>query len=68
MRDPNRIYKICNALAAQWIKYPDLRFWQLLENIKCQYGCEHGISGDMVDLWFLEDDQTLDMIRGFKLK
>lgn len=68
MRDPNRIYKICNKLAEQWIKYPDLRFWQLLENIKCQYGREHGVLSEMDDLWFLEDDTTLQMIQDFNLK
>ena len=30
MRDPNRIYPFCNKLAAFWMKYPDLRFGQLI--------------------------------------
>ena len=31
MRDENRIFPFCNALAALWVElFPDLRFWQVV--------------------------------------
>lgn len=33
MRDPARIQRICDKLAEEWSKTPDLRFGQLLVNI-----------------------------------
>lgn len=32
MRDPKRIRKFCNELAALWERVPDLRFGQLISN------------------------------------
>ena len=62
MRDPKRIRKICNALAETWETYPDLRFWQLLECIRVQYGRSY-FSNE--ELFYVEDPITERMIKEY---
>lgn len=38
MRDPERINRICEKLRLLWLKHPDQRLGQLLENYV--FGCE----------------------------
>lgn len=53
MRDPKRIDEVTALLNELWHKYPDLRFWQLLSCIPFPPG----------DLFYLEDDRTLEAIK-----
>ena len=50
MRDPNRIYKVCYALAEQWSRVPDWRLTQLFNNLQ-RY--------DDSDLFYLEEEVSL---------
>ena len=54
MRDPNRIYKVCNALAEQWSRVPDWRLTQLFNNLQA-YEDE--------DLWFCEDEDFIRILK-----
>lgn len=54
MRDPNRIYKICYALAEQWSRVPDWRLTQLFNNLQ-RY--------DDSDLFYLEEDEFLERLK-----
>ena len=56
MRDPNRIYKFCNELAAIWAKVPDWRFGQLISNISGSYD---------KDIFFPEDDEFLQFMKDY---
>lgn len=51
MRDPRRIGAILTAINTAWLKYPDMRFGQLLINL--------GIAPDSGGFWFVEDDATM---------
>ena len=53
MRDPNRIYKICNALAEQWSRVPDQRLMQLIVNLQ---------SYEDEDLFFCEDKDFIRIL------
>ena len=57
MRDPKRITPLLTELSEQWKKFPDWRFGQLIENIKRFY--------DVDDLFFIEDDKMLELIKDF---
>lgn len=48
MRNPNRIYPLCNRLASLWTLYPDLRFGQLIQLL---------VEYDDSDPFFWEDDK-----------
>lgn len=54
MRDPERIYPMCMRLAALWSEYPDLRLGQIIDLAKSR-----SATGD---LFYLEDDELLDLI------
>jgi hypothetical protein len=58
MRDPKRIPVITEALKELWLKYPDLRLWQLLMYLETR-------TFDTVDrdLFYLEDDEALAVIQ-----
>ena len=49
MRDPNRIPKLLNLLQQLWEKYPDLRFFQMLN----AYGYDSTVD------WFHEEDDKI---------
>jgi len=60
MRDPNRIHKFCDELAALWEKNaPDWRFGQLICNV---FG-DHQAAGH--DVWFPEEDQMIEIFRDY---
>lgn len=53
MRDSDRIYKFCDALASVWSRYPDMRFGQLIVNVLG------------TDPFYIEDDKSLELIEKF---
>lgn len=56
MRDPNRIPKYMDELAALWAKYPDLRFSQLIVNfLSCQGS----------DMYYVEDEEFFKQLKDF---
>jgi len=57
-RDPDRIAVICGKLARLWTKYPDMRFFQMIEEI-------HGGVCDNVnqDPFHIEDGLVLKTIQ-----
>lgn len=57
MRNPNRIYEILNLLQRGWEKVPDLRFGQLIENLKRYINID--------DLFYIEDDEMVEKIIDF---
>ena len=57
MRNPNRIYEILNLLQRGWEKVPDLRFGQLIENLKRYINID--------DLFYIEDDELVEKIIDF---
>ena len=57
MRNPNRIYEILNLLQRGWEKVPDLRFGQLIENLKRYINID--------DLFYIEDDELVEKIINF---
>lgn len=60
MRDPKRITPLLIELEKQWKRFPDWRFGQLIENIKRFY--------DIDDLFYIEDDKMLELIKNFMIK
>lgn len=57
MRNKYRIPKFCKILEEAWLKNPDWRFGQLIENIKRQFCIE--------DLFYIEDDIMEKAITAF---
>lgn len=56
MRDPKRIRKFCNRLAAAWEQLPDWRFGQLMMNAL----------GEMKrDPFFPEDDEMIEYLENY---
>ena len=45
----DRIHRICSLLEAVWMKYPDLRFYQLIEDTAPDTN---------MDLFYVNDDAT----------
>ena len=60
MRDPKRITPLLIELEKQWERFPDWRFGQLIENIKRFY--------DINDLFYIEDDKMLELIKNFMIE
>lgn len=59
-RDPARIPRLLKTLEKVWLKYPDMRFFQLLENI---FGCPKLRN----HCFFMqEDDVTETRLKTFK--
>ena len=54
MRDINRIDAFCDRLKEVWKANPDLRFFQLINNIMSYY--------DDLDMYYVEDDKVIDII------
>lgn len=53
MRDKKRIRQFCERLALAWEKVPDLRFWQLVDNVSkemCYAPLFYMEDGDMIKL------------------
>ena len=57
MRDPKRIPKLLAVLQEYWEKCPDLRFGQLIENLK-------SFSGKL-DLFYVEDDEFEKILKNY---
>jgi hypothetical protein len=47
MRNPSRIYPLLNKIGDYWVKNPDLRFGQIIENLKK--------ANSIDDLFYIED-------------
>ena len=60
MRDPKRIRKFCNRLAAVWEKVPDWRFGQLMSNMLGEY-----VAQTHRDIFFPEDDEMIKFFERF---
>lgn len=60
MRDPNRIYPICMALAQAWSYAPDLRLMQMMDFLEdvLHYGMHSN-----VDPFYVEDDVWLKALK-----
>ena len=56
MRDPKRIRKFCDRLAAAWGRYPDQRFGQMLFNVVSSMG---------IDPFYVEDDRMIEIIEKY---
>lgn len=69
MRDPERIKEIIAELEKLWLRHPDYRLGQLLENFVFQRRVVSG-SGLMegIMLFFQEDDVTLEKLRDLNAK
>ena len=59
MRDPKRISKFCNRLAAAWSAMPDMRFGQLMYNIFSE------MAADGRDPFFPEEDEMIERIEAY---
>jgi len=57
MRDMNRIPRIMEMLERCWLKAPDMRAGQLIENIKSFSGVD--------DLFYMEDDSFETLLHEF---
>ena len=63
MRDPKRIPEMLQALGEVWMKYPDLRLGQLVDNAR--FFNEDGTTQDSrIPMFMVEDDLTLKGLRG----
>lgn len=60
MRDISRIPRFIELLEHYWLKVPDWRFGQLIENVKIFSGVE--------DLFFVEDDDLEEFFAEFFAK
>lgn len=54
MRDLARIDELLSLFKEYWLKYPDLRFFQVLESV--------GFKGT-VDYFYTEDDVVINLLR-----
>ena len=69
MRDINRIQIVLDTLHDIWIKYPDLRFGQLIENIMIHHEKNHiGVCGVENNLWNWEEEKWLKAMREYNDK
>lgn len=57
MRDAARIPRTMSIIESYWLKVPDWRFGQLIENVKLFSGKE--------DLFFMEDDELIQLFEDF---
>ena len=57
MRDISRIPRMVESLERLWIKFPDWRIGQLIENIKS--------FSEKEDLYYMEDDEFEKLIQDF---
>lgn len=63
MRDPQRIPKVLAEIERIWIKFPDMRFHQLVDFLTHLYAKEHARS---TDLFYLEDHVFLKWLEDFE--
>lgn len=55
MRDRKRIPILNNLIESLWNKYPDMRYFQLMENIKVEHNLRTKQSM-AADVFYVEDD------------
>jgi len=60
MRNPNRIPKVLKLLEQEWLKNPDLRFFQFVEALKFKLPNE--MEGVSRDFFYTEDDNLIDVL------
>jgi len=60
MRDPKRIRKFCDRLAAVWEKVPDWRFGQLMSNVLGEY-----VAQKQRDIFFPEDEEMISFFEKY---
>ena len=53
MRDPNRIHDVLMELEKLWVRYPDWRFMQLINNLQAT---------QRNDMFYIEDDKFINII------
>lgn len=53
MRDVKRIQKTLDMIKEIWLKYPDLRLCQLLENVK---------PSNLNDMYYIEDEDLIKLL------
>lgn len=53
MRDPNRIHNVLMELEKLWVRYPDWRFMQLINNLQATQGN---------DMFYIEDNKFINII------
>jgi hypothetical protein len=58
MREPERVSRILTLLEEKWIQAPDMRFGQLLINLR--------LVADNNQVWNREDDETEQLLRDFR--
>lgn len=54
MRNPDRIHYILSLIEKGWSKIPDIRFGQLIENLKLYMG--------KTDIFYVEDEDMIKQI------
>lgn len=57
MRDPKRIDEFCQRLAEAWKNVPDLRFFQVIDNIQ-RFALRS-------DGFYIEDDRAIEEIEKY---
>ena len=62
MRDANRIPKVLAELHKIWAQFPDLRLGQLIDNATA-IAADSGVN---LDLFYVEDEKLLDLLREFE--
>ena len=68
MRDPARIPVLMDKLQEVWVRYPDLRFGQLLENIIHAYKPGTPVVGIERALWCWEETTWMEAIEKFETR
>lgn len=63
MRDPKRIPEIINLLQKHWEKYPDLRFFQMTEDLGERVRNQ---KKSICDLFYMEDDELLQVLKNIE--
>ena len=54
LRDPDRIKPFCEIFSELWLKYPDLRFGQIISNLST-----YAMSKYNKDIFYLEEFEIL---------
>lgn len=62
MRDPNRIPVIIELIQKYWAKHPDLRLFQVMDDLQHKVNEAKGRPGSY-DLFYLEDDELLSLLK-----
>lgn len=63
MRDKKRIPETLDLINKIWSKYPDLRFFQLLDYLVHEYAKDKQISS--VDVFNLEDTNFIEFLKSY---